>query len=131
MDPSHPVVSEDGTIYIIGYYTLYSVNPNDGSFNWTFSGSIDNNEHYQLGWPALGSNGQVFVAHVESGVYARHIYAINSDNGNVIWKLNAGWGAGTLWLALMELCLPIGKKNCLNQHMLLLTLTMVQINLEF
>lgn len=95
VDVVDPVVGADGSIYVIAYTTVYAINPIDGSFIWTFQPPADSNEQYPISWLTLGNDGQIFFAHIGSGIYARRIYALNS-NGQLIWKKKVGWGASHL-----------------------------------
>ena len=89
VDVVDPVVGSNGTIYIIAYTTVYAINLVDGSFIWTYQPPADSNERYPISWLTVGNGGQVFFSHIGSGIYARRIYALNS-NGQLIWKKKVG-----------------------------------------
>jgi len=93
--PSAPAIGSDGTIYVICWTTVFALSPNDGSIIWSYQPSADENEQHQLEWLTLGNDGQVYFAHIESGAYARKIFALNS-NGQELWKRKMSWGASNL-----------------------------------
>ncbi|MCB0658253.1 MAG: PQQ-like beta-propeller repeat protein [Saprospiraceae bacterium] len=91
------VVGDDGTVYVIGYYTLYAMDPNTGGFKWTWE--VPNELPYpdnpdakfytkgQIGALALTDDGNLILGSVGSGVYSRAIYGIDK-NGNRIYYNN-------------------------------------------
>lgn len=94
-----PVVGSDGTIYVICNTTVYALSPADGSYIWTYQPPADSNEQHEIAWLTLGNDGQIFFAHIESGAYARRIYALN-NNGQLGWKRKVGWGATNLTVGI-------------------------------
>lgn len=77
-------VDPSGNILAIGFYTLYSINPNDGSFNWTWEVPTADNNHYQIGNMAIGSDGSVYISHIGAGSYQRKVFGI-SNSGQTLW----------------------------------------------
>ena len=98
---SQIVVGDDGTVYVIGYYTLYAFNPDNGATKWTWR-VPENLPHPdipggtlftlgQIGALALTDNGDLILGSIGSGVYSRALYCIDKDTGVKKWhqlKLN-------------------------------------------
>jgi len=81
-------VGSDGTIYVVGYTTLYAINPADGSFKWQMQPHA-----YQISYLTIGNDGTLFVATVGTGSYRRAVVAITSE-GQLKWiKDPAGFGS--------------------------------------
>ncbi len=84
---SYIVVGDNGNIYVASGYHLYSINPANGSFNWTWEvpqslpdGSGNDVYTYgELGPIALANDGSILTATSGSGSYSRAIYKINSS----------------------------------------------------
>lgn len=98
---SNIIVGDDGTIYAIGFHILYAIDPNNGTFKWTWEvpqtlplpdgGEI--NSYCQIGALALLNNGDLVLGSIESGVYSRALYGI-SKNGVKLWHNQeaVSWG---------------------------------------
>jgi len=82
---SDPVIGLDGTIYVVGYYTLYAFNPN-GALRWEWEAD----PHYQIGGLALGTDGTIYTAHITTAYYVRRVFAINPD-GSLRWSNENAW----------------------------------------
>ncbi|MCD6246588.1 PQQ-binding-like beta-propeller repeat protein [candidate division WOR-3 bacterium] len=89
---SYIVIGDDGTIYVSSATKLYSINPNNGSFNWVWevpqtlpngTGS-DVYTYGELGPIALASDGSIITKTSGSGSYSRALYNI-STSGNINW----------------------------------------------
>jgi len=110
---SEIVVGDDGTIYVIGFYTLYAIDPANGSFKWTWEvpetlPAPDGNGRVftkgQIGALALTDDGDLALGSVGSGVYSRALYLV-SKSGTMVWaNLNANGGA-------IYTGISIGKNN--------------------
>lgn len=89
---SEIVVGDDGTIYVIGWVTLYAINPSNGQFKWTWEVPTElthsNGDpaftHGQIGSLSLLNSGDLILGSVGSGVYSRGIYNISST-GMMNW----------------------------------------------
>jgi len=112
-----PVIGSDGTIYVVGYYTLYAFNPN-GTLKWEWTTPEDGDPypHAQICGPTLGPDGTIYTSHCGSGAYHRYLFAHNPDGsmkwardlfdpdiGNGISRLTVGrdgvlYGQGTHWV---------------------------------
>jgi outer membrane protein assembly factor BamB len=82
---SYPVVSKDGTIYVVNYGTgnLLALDPASGALEWQAGG--DSNVYGDLpAVPAIADNGLIY--HGATGTDGR-FYAIN-PNGTTNWVLN-------------------------------------------
>lgn len=80
---SHVMVGDDGTVYAIGYATLYALNPNTGSTKWTWSApeKIDNIfTKYALAHMSLKKDGSLIVF-PERGAA---VYSLDV-NGKMLW----------------------------------------------
>ncbi len=96
------LVSDDGTIYAIGKYRLYAINPVTGQFNWIwevpnelpFPGGPGTIYSYgDIGALSLTDNGNLILGSVGTGVYSRAIYCI-SPSGVMLWyNMDANNGA--------------------------------------
>ncbi len=75
--PSKPAIATDGTIYVQSDYSLYSINPVDGSINWKF---IDT-PHLSR-YLVVGQGGNIYMSTVGA------LYAIDPA-GNELWSINA------------------------------------------
>ncbi|MCF8235865.1 MAG: PQQ-binding-like beta-propeller repeat protein [Bacteroidales bacterium] len=78
-----PAIGKHGNVYVISHYTIYAINPSDGSFSWTWE--VPDDLHYQISYLTLGNDGMIFCATVGAGSYHRQIFAINSD-GQKVWQ---------------------------------------------
>ena len=99
-----PQIADDDTIYLAGLYdpNLYAVNPVDGSVKWTcrFPSTtepyIPQPDKDGVNWPITPNAGWPFAppAIAEDGVlyqtllYDCNMYAIEPENGNIIWSVN-------------------------------------------
>jgi len=85
MGASYPVIAADGTIYVVGYYTLYDFNPN-GTLKWEWTTPEDGDPypHAQICGATLGADGTIYTAHCQGGSYHRHLFALNPD-GSMKW----------------------------------------------
>ncbi len=84
---SNIVVGDDGTVYVLSYTKLYSINPNTGAFNWVWEvpEKIGANYTYgEVGGLALASNGDLIFKTNGSGSYYRALYSVGS-NGQTKW----------------------------------------------
>jgi outer membrane protein assembly factor BamB len=114
-----PTIAADGTVYIAGLYdpNLYALNPDDGSVKWrcNFASLIDPcdpNSGTKAGWPyatpAVATDGTIYQTLLYNAepvlaplghwslFYEANLYAIDPDNGNIIWAANmsdpcSGW----------------------------------------
>lgn len=79
-----PVLTSDGQLIVGGYdKVVYSLDPTDGSSNWTFTGATDR----IIGSVAVG-NGLIYVPSSDYNLYALDL------KGKLQWSFNAG---GSLW----------------------------------
>ncbi len=90
---SNIVVADDGTVYILSYTKLYSIDPASGIFNWVWevpqtlphpdypNGAYSYGEVSSL---ALAENGDLIFKTSGSGVYFRALYCVGTD-GNMKW----------------------------------------------
>ncbi|NOX84741.1 MAG: PQQ-like beta-propeller repeat protein, partial [Chlorobi bacterium] len=88
---SNIVVGDDGTVYVMSYTKLYSINPGSGSFNWIWEVpqtlTYEGNDVYTYGEVsslALSDNGDLIFKTSGSGVYWRALYCVGTD-GNMKW----------------------------------------------
>ncbi len=91
---SQIMIGDDGTIYVIGYYTLYAIDPGTGQFKWKWEvpetlphPDIPGGTVYtkgQIGALALNNKGEIIVGSIGSGVYWRGIYCLKPD-GQLKW----------------------------------------------
>ena len=98
-----PAIEIDDTVYIAGLYdpNLYALDSNNGSVKWicNFEFSVDPcdpNKGTKAGMPfaspVIGHNGTIY----QTLVYDTNIYAIDSNNGEILWRTNladpcSGW----------------------------------------
>jgi outer membrane protein assembly factor BamB len=87
------IVGDDGTLYVIGFYTLYAINPNNGQFIWTWkvpeklpnpNGPGEVYTYGQIGALALTNEGDLVLGSVGTGSYYRGLYSVNK-NGIKNW----------------------------------------------
>jgi len=89
-----PAIGPDGSIYIGGLYdpNLYALDPNNGSVKWVCNfeyavNPLDPSEK-EGGWPAaspvIAQDGTIY----QMLLYDPNLYAIEPNNGNVIWSTN-------------------------------------------
>jgi outer membrane protein assembly factor BamB len=98
-----PAIGHDGTIYIAGLYdpNLYALDPNDGSVKWicTFLDPCEPNglKLRPFASPVVAPDGTIYLALLcnhkrligTGGFwYDSKLYAIDSNNGNIIWATN-------------------------------------------
>jgi len=84
---SNIVVGDDGTIYVLSYTKLYSIDPNTGAFNWVWELSHtigDHNTYGEVGGLALANNGDLIFKTNGSGSYYRALYCVGPD-GQTKW----------------------------------------------
>jgi len=88
---SNILVADDGTVYILSYTSLYSIDPATGAFNWVWEVPntlpYDGNDVYtygEVGGLALLNNGDLILKTNGSGVYYRAMYCINTQ-GTINW----------------------------------------------
>jgi len=96
------VVDDDGIVYVIGLFTLYAISPADGQFLWTWEvpetvpnpdGGYPIYTKGQIGSLALTSAGDLVLASIGSGVYARALYCISNSGTTQWYNLDANqWG---------------------------------------
>ncbi|MEA2113451.1 MAG: PQQ-binding-like beta-propeller repeat protein, partial [Patescibacteria group bacterium] len=73
----------DGTIYVGSGYRIYALNPN-GELIWE-SPQLSNGKWVKS--PVLDSEGNIYaVIQIGSWVSKKYIYALNSQDGSIIWK---------------------------------------------
>ncbi len=82
-EASWPVVGSDGTIYVVGYQTVYAFTPG-GVLKWTWSPDGNPVPVAPIGEPALGPDGTIYVTHSSGGPFHRWLVALN-PNGSVLW----------------------------------------------
>ena len=77
---SNPAIGDDGTIYYGDYFhaIIYAVNP-DGTEKWNLTARLN-----IRGSASIADDGTVYI---EAG---GELYALNPDNGTVIWKTPVG-----------------------------------------
>ncbi|MFH1197469.1 MAG: PQQ-binding-like beta-propeller repeat protein [bacterium] len=75
-------IGTDGTIYVIGYYTLYAIDPSNGSFKWTWE--VQDPQHAQIGCLAIGNDGTIFFSNIGAGSYIRKLFAV-TPQGQTKW----------------------------------------------
>jgi hypothetical protein len=85
-----PVIGADGTIYVydVGGF-LYALNPN-GSLRWIFDVNTMTGGHYELGPPALGLDGTIYIPASlpnGAGTFPGGIVAVN-PNGTKKWQFS-------------------------------------------
>jgi outer membrane protein assembly factor BamB len=111
---SQIVVGDDGTVYAIGFYTLYALDPISGATLWTWEvpNELPNPDNPssnfyvkgQLAGMALTDEGNILTQTSGSGIYNRSIYCINPQGSMLYYNLNAnGWG--------VESGISVGKNN--------------------
>jgi len=84
---SNIVVGDDGTIYVLSYTKLYSIDPNTGAFNWVWEVPHtigDYNTYGEVGGLALANNGDLIFKTNGSGSYYRALYCVGPD-GQTKW----------------------------------------------
>ncbi len=88
---SNIVVADDGTVYVLSYTKLYSIDPNSGLTNWEWEVPEhimhDGNEVYsygEVGGLALANNGDLIFKTNGSGSYYRAMYCVDNQ-GNTKW----------------------------------------------
>lgn len=96
---SQIVVGDDGTVYVIGYYTLYAIDPGSGAFKWTWQVPDElphpdnpNGKVYtkgQIGALALTDDGNLMLGSVGAGVYSRALYGIDKSGNRMYYNLQA------------------------------------------
>ncbi len=79
---SDVMIGPDGTIYVVGYYKLYAINPTDGTFNWTWE--APDPHHTQIGYLTIGNDNTIFCSNIASGAYQRALFAVK--NGQTVWS---------------------------------------------
>ena len=98
------VVGDDGTVYVIGYYRLYSINPTNGQFNWVWEVPEtlplpEGGEVYsygQIGSLALTADGDLVFGSIGSGVYSRATYCVSPSGVTKWYNRDAnGWSIAT------------------------------------
>ncbi len=99
---SQIVVGDDGTVFAIGYYTLYAIDANTGQFRWTWKvpetvpnpeGSGDIYTYGQIGALALTDGGDLVLGSIGSGAYSRGLYCVHKLGTTSWYNLAAnGWG---------------------------------------
>jgi len=88
-----PTIGADETIYISGLYdpNLYALDPIDGSIKWTCNFEFPLIPDYpegpsEFGWPfvspVIAQDGTIY----QTLLYDSNMYAINSNNGDIIWS---------------------------------------------
>lgn len=85
---SNICIGPDGTVYVIGYYTLYAIDPSNGSFKWTWE--VQDPIRAQLGCLAIGNDGTLFFSTIGSGAYVRKIIAV-SPQGQTKWIVDGNY----------------------------------------
>jgi parallel beta-helix repeat protein/predicted outer membrane repeat protein len=117
-----PAIGFNGTIYIAGLYdpNLYALDPNDGSVKWACSFIDPCDANSSAGWPfvspVVAEDGTIYQTLLynprrlineeynpyppgllyEGFWYDSRLYAIDPNNGNILWSTNmtdtaAGW----------------------------------------
>jgi len=82
-DGSSPTIASDGTIYIGSKYYLYALTPN-GELIWQ-SPQLSNGRWVKS--PVLASDGTIYtVGKIGSDIGNRLVYALDFQNGSIIWK---------------------------------------------
>lgn len=79
---SNIVVGSDGTVYVIGFLTLYAINPDNGQFKWTWE--APDSYHTQIGWLAIGEDHMIYCANIAAGSYVRSLFAVKE--GVTQWR---------------------------------------------
>jgi parallel beta-helix repeat protein/predicted outer membrane repeat protein len=83
-------IDSNSNIYITGLYdpNLYALDPNDGSVKWSrsFLDLFDPNgrKPRPFASPVIAADGTVYI----SLLFDPHLYAVDSNNGNIIWSAN-------------------------------------------
>jgi outer membrane protein assembly factor BamB len=86
-----PSIGPDGTVYIAGLYdpNLYAINASDGSVMWssTFSDPCDPylKRPRPFASPVIAAGGTIYIS---SPIFDPYLYAIDSNDGSVIWSTN-------------------------------------------
>lgn len=79
-----PVLTSDGQLIVGGYdKVVYSLDPSDGTSNWTFTGSTD-----RIIGSAASGDGLIYIPSADYNLYALDL------KGKLQWKFTAG---GSLW----------------------------------
>lgn len=90
---SQILVGNNGTIYVLGTYNLYAIDPQTGQFQWTWTvptelpnpdGPGNLYTKGQVGALALADNGNLILGSTGSGVYNRAMYCVG-PGGNLVW----------------------------------------------
>jgi parallel beta-helix repeat protein len=98
-----PAIGNDGTVYIAGLFdpNLYALNPNDGSIKWVrnFEFLYDGYEEWRgikvglpFASPVIAEDGTIY----QTVLYDPNFYAINPNDGTIIWSKYIGGYCG--WL---------------------------------
>ncbi|MCG2809770.1 MAG: PQQ-binding-like beta-propeller repeat protein, partial [Candidatus Portnoybacteria bacterium] len=83
LDGSSPTIGSDGTIYVGSKYGLYALNPN-GELVWQ-NQDLSNGDWVKA--PVLDSDGIIYtVSQIGPGDNSRNVYALNPQDGSIIWK---------------------------------------------
>jgi len=83
-----PAIGVDGTVYIAGLYdpNLYALDPVDGSVEWVCCFPPAQVGDEEAGWPfvspVVAEDGTIY----QTLLYDRHLYAIDSNDGAVLWR---------------------------------------------
>jgi len=84
---SEPVIASDSTIYIADSYYLYALTPN-GEKIWQ-SEQLSNGNWVRS--PVIDSDGDIYtVGRDGSCSNCKRVYALNFENGNILWKTELG-----------------------------------------
>jgi len=78
----------DGVLYVTGENVLYAINSKNGDVKWEFVA-----DGSQLNAPIISENN----VYITTKSYAKSMYALDQDDGEVIWKLKnwSNWGVIT------------------------------------
>lgn len=79
-----PAIGKDGSVYILGDATLYSLNAGTGAVNWSFSVPTTGGNALELS-PVVGPDGTVYVSDGFG-----NLYAVNYTNGQQEWEVASG-----------------------------------------
>ena len=119
-----PAIADDGTVYIGGLYdpNLYALDANDGTVKWVcnfeyVTDPCDPANSTKRGWPfaspVVAPDGTIY----QTLLYDPNLYAIDPNDGNIIWSTNladpcyvhaAGWSEpvlgpdGTIYVSFDE-----------------------------
>ena len=80
---SWPVVGPDGTVYVVGYQTVYAFTPG-GRLDWSWSPNGSPVPVAEIGGLTLGPDGTIYVTHSTGGPFHRWLVALNPD-GSILW----------------------------------------------